>query len=221
MDTTSTPGTKWTAKQAYVLAVVCMLSGIPVGYLLRAPSTSAVRNAAQDSQQPVPGVAARADQITPEQLKHMADVQAEPLLAALRKDPNNPDVLAQAGSVYFRAHQFPIAVDYYERAMQIKPTADGLVSLSNSYHYAGSDDRAIETLKRALQIDPKSPNALFNLGMLNWQVRNDPKAAIELWQRMLKTNPNHPRRAEVESMIVKAKEHVKVPAGMTTAKPAL
>jgi tetratricopeptide (TPR) repeat protein len=68
---------------------------------------------------------------------------------------NNADLLAQIGSVYFRARQFPTAIEYYQRAVNVKPTAPLLVSLSNSYHYAGLDDRVIATLNRALEVDPK------------------------------------------------------------------
>jgi cytochrome c-type biogenesis protein CcmH/NrfG len=100
--------------------------------------------------------------------------------------------------------------------VKIKPTTEGLVSLSNSYHYAGNDDKAFESLDRALKLDPKSPNALFNLGMLKWQVKNDPKGAIAAWEQLLKTNPNHPRRAQVEGMIEKAKKHLTIAA---TEKP--
>ncbi len=221
MDTGSKRETNWTSNQTYVLALVCLLLGLPVGYLLRAPSSIAPRPTAQSSPPVVANLAARsANQITPEELKHMADVQAEPLLAALKQDPSDANLLAQLGSLYFRAHQFPTAIDYYERATKIAPTAEGLVSLSNSYHYAGSDGRAIETLNRALQIDPKSANALFNLGMLSWRVKNDPKAAIAFWERMLKSNPNHPRRTEVEAMIAQAKQHLNMAAETGTAKSA-
>src|SRR5262249_48287275 len=126
--------------------------------------------------------------------------------------PNNPELLAKLGSVYLRASQFPAAVDYYDRSVKAKPTAEGYVSLSNAYHFAKEDDKALEALNHALQLDPKSPNALFNLGMLAWQVKNDPKAAIEAWQRLLKANPNHPRRDQVETMIAKAKQHIDMPA---------
>jgi cytochrome c-type biogenesis protein CcmH/NrfG len=220
MATAPKSGTKWTNKQAYALAVICLLVGIPVGYLLGGPSTRAANPAVQNALRPAPGVAP-GDQVTPAQLKHMADVQAEPLLATLQKDPNNADLLAQIGSLYFRTQQFPIAVEYYSRAAKIKPTAEVLVSLSNSYHYAGSDDLAMEALNRALQIDPKSADALFNLGMLKWQVKNDPEGAVQAWQRLLETNPNHPRRAEVESMIARAKQHMNLPANAKTDKPIM
>jgi cytochrome c-type biogenesis protein CcmH/NrfG len=143
------------------------------------------------------------------------------MLAALAKDPNNPDLLAQIGSVYFRAQQFPTAIEYFQRAVTVKPTAPLLVSLSNSYHYAGLDGQAIATLNRALEVDPKWGDALFNLGMLKWQVENNPQAAVETWQRMLKLNPGHPRRAYVESMIARAKQHQNIPPSAKTNKPAM
>jgi cytochrome c-type biogenesis protein CcmH/NrfG len=205
------------------MAVVCLLVGIAVGYLVRGSSkptnTSSVAAGITAAPQAPSAVTGVVNQVTPDKLKHMGDKQAEPLLAALQKDPNNADLLAQIGSAYFRAQQFVVAEDYYERSVKIKPNAEVLVSLANAYHYDGSDDRAITTLNRALQIDPKSPNALFNLGMLQWQVKNDPKAAIADWQRLLKTNPHHPRRADVETMIARAKQQV--PAGTKTDGPAM
>ncbi len=200
----------WSSTQAYVFAVICLVVGIGCGYLLRGVSqTSVSASPRQTADQPQPHAAAMP---TPDQMKHMGDKMAEPLLAQLQKDPNNPELYAKVGSVYFRAGQFPAAAENYEKSVKLKPTAEGYVSLSNSYHYAGDDDKAFASLEDALKLDPKSANALFNLGMLKWQVKNDPKGAIESWQRLLKTNPNHPKRAAVENMIAKAKQHMSMPA---------
>ncbi len=196
---------QWTSTQAYIFAAICLIVGIGCGYLLHGPSkavTAAGPQAREQKQVQVPAMP------TQEQMKHMGDKMAEPLLAQLQKDPNNAELLAKVGSIYFRAGQFPLAVENYEKSVKLKPTAEGYVSLSNSYHYAGQDDKAFAMLDQALKQDPKSPNALFNLGMLNWQVKNDPKAAIAAWQRLLKANPNHPRRVQVESMIEKAQKHL-------------
>jgi cytochrome c-type biogenesis protein CcmH/NrfG len=217
MDVTKEQPKLWSSAQAYVLAIVCLFLGVILGYLLHPPK-KALANVPQPE---VVNRAVNAGMPSVDQLRHMADKKAEPLLAALEKNPNDAELMAQIASVYFRAQQFPVAVDYYERAARIRPTAEGLVSLSNSYHYAGADDRAIQALNDALKIDPKSANALFNLGMLDWQVKNDPKAAIASWQRLLKANPDHPRRAQVEAMIAKAKKHTNLPAGKKSDKPAM
>jgi len=49
-------------------------------------------------------------------------------------------------------------------------------------------------------------DGMQNLGMLNWKVKKDPQAAIQNWQLLLKNNPNHPVRAQVESLIAKVKQ---------------
>lgn len=191
----------------YVLAVICLLVGIAVGYLLHAPRPTVAAIADQTNQPAVPADAASAAMPSADQMNHMVTKAAEPILSALQKDPNNADLLAQAGTVYVRAQQFETAAGYYERALKIKPSAEGFIALSNTYHNAGADDRAIESLNGALKVDPKSATALFNLGMLEWKVKSDPDAAIAAWQRLLKSNPKHPRRTEVEGMIAKAKKH--------------
>lgn len=209
MDVTDQQSKPWSSAQAYGLAVICLLLGLASGYLLH-PPTQAVANVPHAASAPSP---TNGSMPTPEQMKEMGAKTAEPLLAALRKDPNNAELLTQIASVYVRTQQFPAAEDYYERAVKVKPTAEGYVNLATAYYYAGAGDQAIDTLNLALKLDPKSADALFNLGMLKWRVKNNPKGAIDAWELLLKTYPNHPRRAQVESMIAKAKQHINVPAG--------
>jgi cytochrome c-type biogenesis protein CcmH/NrfG len=208
MDASTERSKMWSNAQTYGLAIICLAVGVITGYLLHAPKqTVAGVPQAPSAMNPANGAAPTDDQIA-----RMGDKMAAPLLASLQKDPNNATLLAQLGSVYFRSQQFPLSAEYYERAVKAKPDAEVYVSLSNSYFYAGASDKAIDALNRALEKDPKSANALFNLGMLKWRVKNDPKAAIADWERLLKENPKHPRRAEVESMIAQAKKHMKMPA---------
>lgn len=211
---------RWTNTQAYAFAVICLVVGVVCGYLLHGPSKPAAASPVPQQVSAQVPVSQPVAMPTPDQMKHMGDKMAEPLLARLQKDPNNPELLAKVGSIYFRAGQFPLAAENYEKSVKLKPTAEGFVSLSNSYHYAGNDEKAFAMLDQALKLDPKSANALFNLGMLNWQVRNDPKAAVAAWQQLLKANPNHPRRARVEQMIAKAKKHITM-AGAKATTPEM
>lgn len=213
----------WTSLQAYVLSIVCLLLGVVTGYLLHAPAPANLNTpSSAAAQAPHMGpTQAMAEKVTQSQLKHMADKQAEPLLAQLQKNPSDPALLAQIGKVYAYAREFDTSADYYERSVKIKTDPRVLTNLSTVYHFAGNDAKAIDTINRALQVDPGYADALFNLGMLKWQVQSDPKAAIAAWQKLLKTNPNHPKRAEVEQMIARAKQHMNLAAGGKTSKPAL
>lgn len=196
----------WKTSQVFVMAVICLAVGIASGYLLRGPAKTVPVTTPPAAEQQQMGEAGSMP--SPEQIQKMAGKMAEPLLAELQKDPNNPDLLGKVASVYMRSQQYPLAAEYLEKAAKAKPTADGYVALSNAYHFAQADDKAMGALNEALKLDPKSANALFNLGMLDWQVKNDPQSAIDAWQKLLKANPNHPKRAQVENYIAKAKKHM-------------
>jgi cytochrome c-type biogenesis protein CcmH/NrfG len=126
------------------------------------------------------------------------------------------------GGDYFAAQQFNDAATYYEKAANLKPSADVLTKLSNAQFYGGAGEKAIASLNHALQLDPKYANALYNLGILKWQVQGDVKGAIASWEQLLKVTPqSNPNRAKVEQMIARAKEHEKMPAVKKTDKPAM
>jgi cytochrome c-type biogenesis protein CcmH/NrfG len=222
-DDNQTVKTGWSSVQVYTLSAICLLIGVTMGYLFRgstapkapgAPPTAAVQ-----TQTPC-GMDASAPQ-SPEAMKRMAEKQVTPLLEQLKSNPNDADTLAQVAHYYIAAGQFSDAVAYYEKAVAIKPTAETLTQLAGAYYYSGSANKSVDALNRALQVDPKYPNALYDLGMLKWKDQGDVKGAVEYWQRLLKTNPNYPGRAEVEQMIARAKEHAKMPAGTKTDKPAM
>ena len=96
----------WSSTQAYVLAAICLLLGVAVGYLLRGSDTVAQPQAAAVQEQAPPPAGA---QPSPADLKRMADTQAAPLLQQLQGDPNNPDLLANIGNIYYGNRQFKTA----------------------------------------------------------------------------------------------------------------
>jgi cytochrome c-type biogenesis protein CcmH/NrfG len=194
--------------KVYGLAVLCLLSVILIGYLAHASfQTNAVK-----PQVARPAVAHASDvKITPNQLKKMADKQAEPLLARLRQSPNDPVLLTETAKIYYQTRQFPMAAKYYEDSVRVKPDAAVLVKLGGAYHFGGDDEKAIGAWNHALRLEPNNPDALFNIGIVKWQAQGDRKAAIAAWQKLLKTNPNHPKRAQVEALLAQAKQHTEAP----------
>jgi len=212
---------QWTSVQAYVLSVICLLVGVAVGYLARgsAPAQPSQAGPAQSesAQAAAPGnamsAAANAGP-TPEELRKMADTQAQPLLAQLTSDPNNADLLYKVGNLYYDAQQYPEAVKYYERSLAINPKeTDVRTDLATAYHLMGQPDRAIQEYDAVLKIDGKHANALFNEGMVKWQDKMDLNGAITAWKRLLETNPNYPQRDRVEQLIARAQEHMNIKPG--------
>jgi len=212
----------WSKTQAYTMAGICLILGAVVGFLAHPPE--AVRLSAPPAAvAPPPARPGGMNGAVPsaQDLKRMADEQAAPLLADLEKHPRNADLLAKIGRSYFAAQQFQKAQPYYERSVAVKANPDVLNELSFVYYSLGNVNRAIATLNRALKIAPQSSRLLFNLGMFQWHGKSDPKAAIAAWQDFLKANPNDPKRAQVEQMIAQAKQHLNIPPGTKTEKPAM
>ena len=212
----------WTSTQAYVMAVICLMVGIAVGYLVRGSST-ADSSAAPTAAAQMPASDTQAtSQVSPQQLKQMADKAAEPLLQQLKTTPNDASLLARVGDVYYDAQQFNEAVDYYGRSLNITPTNTSVrTDMGTAYWYLGNPDRAIEEFHTVLKAEPNKANALMNLGIVLWQGKMDINGAIAAWQKLLDTNPNFENRGQIEQMIAQAKQHLGVKPGTKTTKPTM
>jgi len=214
--TPGTPDAGWQAKQVYALAVVCLLIGLAVGYLFRgsrSPAPPVVATQAGGGAGAPAGMAAQGamgrQPVTLDQMKQMADKKAEPLLAKLKDDPNNADVLAQLGTVYYSTHQFQEAADYYSKSLAVKPKNVVIrTQMASCLYYSGDVDGALKQLAQATADDPKDANSLFNLGMIRWQGKNDSKGALAAWAQLLKTNPQlePAKKAEVQKLMAQLRQ---------------
>ena len=199
-------GTAWTATQVYGMATICLLLGLALGYLFRGSQT--LSRGASVASQPSTESAPSQQMPSLDQMKQMADKQAEPLLAQLKSDPNNADLLKQVAKVYEATHQFQEAAAYYGKALDLKPKdIPARTERASCLYYAGDVDGALAQLQQALQDDPKDANSLFNLGMIRWKGKNDGPGAVQAWDRLLKSNPKleSNKRAEVEKLIAEAR----------------
>lgn len=140
-------------------------------------------------------------------MKRMADKKAEPLLARLKTDPRNSTLLNQIGTLYKATHQFKDAANYYQKALDADPkNIPARTDLASCLFYQGDTDGALSQLQQSLRYDPKDANALFNLGMIRLQGKNDPDGAVMAWQKLLKSNPTLPqeKKTAVEKLIAQA-----------------
>ncbi len=195
------------AAQVYVMAGVCLVLGLGIGYLLRAsqppnpPVLASVRSVASvRSTQPPPGARMR----SLEQMRQMADKQAAPMLEKLKTNPNDSALLARIGASYLSTHQFSQAAVYYGRAVQVDPKNVVLrTSLASSLYLSGDADGAISQLNQALKYNPTDADALFNLGLIKLKAKDDDKGALAAWRQLLKTNPKlgPDKKAEVQRLV--------------------
>jgi cytochrome c-type biogenesis protein CcmH/NrfG len=206
MTDDSNRNASWKPLHVYIMAAVCLMVGVAVGYLARGSAAAVPAAAVAQKDRPI----ASADQAMPslDDMKRMADKQVEPLLTRLKTDPNNADLLNQIANVYRMTHQFQTAASYYEKSLAVNPKNVGpRTDLASCLYYQGDVDGAIAQLEKSLTYDPKHAGTLFNLGMIRWKGKNDATGAIAAWQKLLKENPNYPNKHAVENLISEAKQH--------------
>ncbi|MGC2327051.1 MAG: tetratricopeptide repeat protein, partial [Candidatus Sulfotelmatobacter sp.] len=149
-------------------------------------------------------------QLTPEQQKAMVDQAVAPLLATLKTNPHDFNTIVQLANLYYDGRQYPDAVKYYQLAVKIQPAnADVLTDLGTSLWFLGDADGAIAEFRKALTYRPDHPGTLFNLGVVRWEGKLDPKGAVQAWEELLRRNPNYPQKQEVQQYIDRARQHAK------------
>ncbi len=210
-DTNRTHISQWTRERALLLAGSCLTLGIIGGWGIQgwqhpgATGVASLSTPAANENSPASAVPAPATS-DPAQLKVMADSQAVPLLDKLKSDANNPGLLASIGNVYYDAQQYPLAIDYYGRALKVKPRDAAVrTDMATAYWYMGSADLAIAQFNEALIDAPNNPNTLFNLGLVKWKGKKDGAGAVADWEKLLATNPHYGGKDKVEQMISEAK----------------
>jgi cytochrome c-type biogenesis protein CcmH/NrfG len=188
------------------MADICLAIGLILGYLFRGSATRPNPTSPQ-TQAALVSPAAHPQMPSLEDMKRMADKKAEPLLAKLKTDPNNSDLLNQIATLYKATHQFKEAAGYFQNAIDANPkNVAARTDLASCLFYEGDADGAINQLQQSLRYDPKDANSLYNLGMIRWQAKNDPSGAVAAWQQLLKLNPRlaAEKKAAVERLIAQA-----------------
>lgn len=198
---------QWTSRQALIFITVCLMVGIAGGWFIRgfqgAGKLSTTQAAVAQPMPAVPDAAAATSQPpSPARVREMADAQAAPLLEKLKSDPKNADILTSIGNLYYDAQQYTVAVDYYDRMLQTKPSDVSVrTDMATAYWYLGNADRAIEEFNKALTFAPTNPNTLFNLGIVKWQGKHDGAGAIADFKKLLSANPTYEQKDKVEQML--------------------
>ena len=215
-NSTSNSGS-WSSSQAYVFAIICLVIGVAAGYFVRGSGSTATPAIATTQ---ASGSAMGSGQITPEQLKHMADTQVAPILQQIKNSPNDPTLLAQAGNVYYDAQLYQEAIEYYKKALALDPKSASIrTDMATAIWYLGDADTAITELNMALLAEPNKAQTLFNLGMIKWRGKMDVKGAVADWEKLLKTSPDYPERQHVEELLAQVKQHSTIAPGTKSSKP--
>jgi cytochrome c-type biogenesis protein CcmH/NrfG len=213
MDSKS-QSSNWTVKQAAIIATCCFVLGVAIGFMAHGPNAApkpAPVPVAESMPSMPPAAAQEAmappistDTPSPEQLKAAGKKATMPLMEQLQKNPKDFKLLVQVGEMYYHHGAFADAGSFYKRALDVKDSVPVRNQYASTFYFQGDADAALQQYDRVLKQDAKNEVALFNSGMVHYKLKKDPKGAIQLWQTLLKDYPNHPHRAQVQSLIDQA-----------------
>lgn len=112
------------------------------------------------------------------------------------------------------------ALKQYDTVLKAEPNnVEALTYRGWLLKLAGLVDQAQTTLDRAIAIDPTFPDARFFRGMLLFQDRKDPAAAIPEFEAYLASNPPAGTDQAVRSVLDQARQAIAGGAGATTTTP--
>jgi tetratricopeptide (TPR) repeat protein len=117
---------------------------------------------------------------------------AIPLLeSGLRVAPQRTDMIASLGECYFMAGKIDKAIEQFTKLADIEHTARAYAFLGLAYRHLGRFDDAKKYFQLGLQIDPRNPSCLYNLGFIA-ERQGDSAQAESFFQRALRIDPDFP-----------------------------
>jgi cytochrome c-type biogenesis protein CcmH/NrfG len=154
-----------------------------------------------------------------EEMQRLADMQQQ-----AAANPNDKQVRIALGNAYYDMQRFDAAIKWYEEAVHLDPNNVNVnTDLGTSYLYTNNPEKAIELYKKSLAVDQKHPQSLQNLGFAYFAMANFADA-VTTWEQLLALHPEYSHRAEIETQIEAAKNHMqaaaKKPASPSKAEAA-
>lgn len=109
----------------------------------------------------------------------------------IRNFPHSEPPLSLAAKVLFAAGRSEQALPYLERAFSIQPTGYNSFALGVIYLRSRKPDRAIELLKKSLNIAPQNPDAMYQLS-LAYAFAKDAEMARSTAVDLYRAAPDYP-----------------------------
>ena len=109
----------------------------------------------------------------------------------LEANPKDVEALIALGNANFDIQRFDQARGLYLRALEIEPKNVRVrTDLASCYKNLGDVEQAFKELNKVLSIDSKHETALYNLGVLLLNDKQDTQGAIATWEKLIAAHPN-------------------------------
>jgi tetratricopeptide (TPR) repeat protein len=118
-----------------------------------------------------------------------------------------------AGNMYFREYgrvkTIQKEISEAENEQLSQPVSAGrLVNLAGMHRELGQYERARQLLGQALALDPRSPDALYQLGRIHVDAGEDPQAAAVFRRALNAADPADSIRGEIEAALREAEKRL-------------
>lgn len=120
----------------------------------------------------------------------------------LEKNPKDIEAMIFLANANFDIQRFEKAKEFYLRALEVDPHNNYVrTDLASSYRNLGDTDTALQELNKVLKSDPNHEVALYNLGVILLNDKEDRQKAAAAWERLVQIKPNDPLAAELKEKI--------------------
>ena len=133
-----------------------------------------------------------------------ADVQQQikQYRTALEKNPQDLNTLIALGDLYLNTKKTMEAWKVFTQAQKIAPNdTHVLMDLGGIYSQIGKVDRALESFERAYALSPSHLDPLINMARIYSRDKKDFTKALELYRKILDSNPEPQMAAKVQQEI--------------------
>src|SRR5579871_337666 len=152
-----------------------VVRALPLDVDPNVPTEASAANAAAANEPPPPPVDTA-------RLKALTD--------KIKQNPKDFDSIVELGNMDFDQKQYDDAIALYKKALAVRPDALNVrTDMGTAMFYLSRYDDAIGVFQDVLKGDPNNAQALFNLGVAMLHGKNDPKHALEYWEKLVETNP--------------------------------
>ena len=137
-------------------------------------------------------------------------------LSTMKAAPLSYRVYNNLGDVYANEGQYQLAIQNFQRSLELKPDyADAVHNMGFTYMQMGDVNKARFYLQKSFEMNPRLYQSLFKLGYIEMQLGNL-EGAKYYFQKTLEVNPNNAEAMQLLNNITVAQANVK-----TASSPAL
>ena len=111
---------------------------------------------------------------------------------SVAENGENTEAWTQLGHAYFDSDNFKKAIFAYNKVLKLAPNNSAIYSdLGVMYRRNSEPVKAIESFKKAIELDATNIQAQFNVGVVLFHDLNDKDGAIEAWGKVASMQPDY------------------------------